>query len=65
MEAACVSETCIKMTWESGATTSTGCESTYMLLIVYHYEIVLRDGQRLGLSRRYTMLLPMAMRERL
>jgi hypothetical protein len=36
-----------------------------MLLIVYHYEIVLRDGQRLGLSRRYTMLPPMAMRERL
>jgi two-component system, LytTR family, response regulator len=29
------------------------------------YEIVLRDGQRLGLSRRYKMLLPMAMRERL
>jgi len=36
-----------------------------MLLIVYHYETVLRDGQRLGLSRRYKMLLRMAMRERL
>jgi hypothetical protein len=34
---------------------------------VFHgdHEIVLRDGQRLGLSRRYKMLLPMAMRERL
>jgi two-component system LytT family response regulator len=29
------------------------------------YEIVLRDGQRLGLSRRYKMLLPTAIRERL
>jgi len=36
-----------------------------MLLIVHHYEMVLRDGQRLGLSRRYKMRLPMAMRERL
>jgi DNA-binding LytR/AlgR family response regulator len=29
------------------------------------YEIVLRDGQRLVLSRRYKMLLPTAIRERL
>jgi len=36
-----------------------------MLLIVHHYEIAQRDGQHLGLSRRYKMLLPMAMRERL
>jgi two-component system, LytTR family, response regulator len=29
------------------------------------YELVLRDGQRLGLSRRYKQLLPAAIRERL
>jgi DNA-binding LytR/AlgR family response regulator len=29
------------------------------------YELVLKDGQRLNLSRRYKQLLPAAIRERL